>query len=202
MIRTLLILSLAGGVIAADGKPPSASLRAGAPKAAPAPEYTPFSMNSFFNCSVPKAWELKRDEAAEAKRRIYEVELLGPRTENAPVMILAGYYAKDNKDFKDFKDFIERNSKDTMGRTEAPTGKYSPVKESALNKRKAFSFEREIKEFLHPESSDDTFVMVKEKFLVLPAKEGFHVLHYYAPKSVFAKHLAVFNKVANTFKGL
>lgn len=197
MIRTLLILSLAGGAIAADGKP--------APKAAPkapAIEYTQFSLNSYFKCDVPKAWELKRDEAAEAKSRIYEIELLGPRAEDAPVMIFAAYYAKDNKDFKDYKDFLERNAKDAIGRTDTPTRKYSPVKEGTLNKKKAFSFERDVKEFLHPNSDSDAFVMVKEKFFVLPAKEGFHVLHYYAPVSAFPKHLAVFNKVATSFKGL
>ncbi|OGS54869.1 MAG: hypothetical protein A3J79_08560 [Elusimicrobia bacterium RIFOXYB2_FULL_62_6] len=193
MTRTLLILSLAAAAIAAGAKPAS--------KAAPV-EYTNFSMDSFFKCAVPKAWEQKRDQAAEGKTKIYEVELLGPRVENAPVMILVGYYAKDNKDFRDYKDFIERNSKDTIGRTETPTSKYSPVKESALNKKKAFSFERDVKEFLHPEGSSDEFVMVKEKFYVLPAKEGFHVLHYYAPQSAFSRHLAVFNKVASTFKGL
>lgn len=195
MIRTILILSLAGGAIAADGKP--------APKAkAPAIEYTQFSLNSYFKCDVPKAWELKRDEAAEAKSGIYEIELLGPRAEDAPVMIFAAYYAKDNKDFKDYRDFLERNARDAIGRTDTPTRKYSPVKEGTLNKKKAFSFERDVKEFLHPNGDSDAFVMVREKFFVLPAGEGFYVLHYYAPKSVYSRHLAVFNKVAASFKGL
>lgn len=194
MLRTILLLSLTSGAFAADGKP--------APKAAGA-EYTRFNMeNNYFNCDIPKAWELKRDKTAEAKSKIYEIELLGPRIENAPVMIFAAYYAKDNKDFKDYSDFIERNAKDAIGRTETPTRKYTPVKERALNRKKTFGFEREVKEFLHPESDSQEFVLVKEKFYVIPAKEGFHVLHYYAPKLAFAKYLSVFKKLAATFKGL
>ncbi|MBU2573967.1 MAG: hypothetical protein KKH28_07835 [Elusimicrobia bacterium] len=193
MIKTILILSLAGGAFAGDKS---------APKAAGA-GYTRFNMeNNYFNCEIPKTWELKRDKQAEAKSKIYEIELLGPRVGKAPVMIYAAYYAKDNRDFKTYSDFIERNAKDAIGRTETPTRKYTPVKKSALNRKKAFRFEREVKEFLHPESDSEEFVLVKEKFYVLPAKEGFHVLHYYAPKSVFAKHLRVFNKLASTFKGL
>jgi len=45
-------------------------------------------------------------------------------------------------------------------------------------------------------------VRVREKFYVLPAKEGFFVLHYYSPASVFNKYLPVFKKLISTFTPL
>ena len=36
---------------------------------------------------------------------------------------------------------------------------------------------------------------------ILPAKAGFYVLHFSAEKKAFAQHLAVFEKVAASFKG-
>jgi len=164
-------------------------------------KHEPYNMD-YFTCQVPAGWEAGRDKASEAKNKIYELELLGPRVESAPVMIYAAYYAKDNGDFKTYDEFIERNSKDAIGRTETPTRKYTPVKETALNGIKAFSFEREVKEFLHPESTSEESVRVREKIYVLPAKEGFFVLHYYSPVSAFNKHLPVFKKLISTFTPL
>ena len=166
----------------------------------PKDEYLYFKMeNNYFSCEIPKNWELKRDREVEAKHKIYEIQLLGPRVEKAPVMIYAAYYVKDNRDFTDYRDFIERNSKDAIGRTKTPTRKYTPVKKSAVNTKKAFGFEREVQEFLHPESTSEEFVMVKEKLYVIPAKEGFFVLHYYAPKTAYVQYLSVFNHIVSTF---
>jgi len=96
---------------------------------------------------------------------------------------------------------VVSNSTDELG-IAPETDKYGPVKTMALGKRKAFAFEREKREHLHPESTSDESVMLKEKFYVMPAKEGFFVFHFSAPKAVFAKHLPVFERVARTFKGI
>jgi hypothetical protein len=164
-----------------------------------APRFVQYDMGRF-SCQVPGAWEASRDRDGEARRKIYELELLGPRAENAPVMIYASYYAQGNTDFKTYSGFIERNSRDAVGRTKTPTRKYSPVKETKLNGGKAFSFERDVKEFLDPEGDSEETVAVREKFYVLPGKDGFFVLHYYAPVSAFAKNLPLFSKMAETCK--
>jgi hypothetical protein len=36
----------------------------------------------------------------------------------------------------------------------------------------------------------------------MPAKEGFYVLHLSAPKAVFPETVQVFEKIADSFKGL
>jgi hypothetical protein len=183
-----------------EGRPaPVSTAAAGKPAQSSRTKYTRYDM-AYFTCQVPADWEAGRDRTAEAKTGIYELELLGPREGKAPVLIYAAYYSKDNRDFKTYSDFIKRNSKDAIGRTQTPTRKYSLVKETALNGKKTFSFEREVKEFLHPESDSEESVSVRESFYVLPAKNGFFVLHYYAPVSAYEKHLPAFKNLAGTFK--
>jgi hypothetical protein len=166
----------------------------------PKDEYLLFKMeNNYFSCEIPKNWELKRDREKERKSKVYKIELLGPRVEKAPVIIYVAYYDRGNNSFKDHADFIERNSKNILGESRSDTEKFSPVRKTMLNKKKAFEFESEIQEYLHPESKSSESVVIKEKFYVIPAKKGFFVLHYFAPKSVFARHLGVFSNIVRTF---
>ena len=51
-------------------------------------------------------------------------------------------------------------------------------------------------------SKSDESVMLKEKFYVLPAKNGFFVFRFSAPRAVFSEHLPVFERVTRTSKGL
>ncbi len=206
MLKLLLILSLFSGgtsaaAPAAPGKAAPGKAAAPAKPPPPAAKYTRYDMESF-TCEIPGTWELKRDTKKEMTTKIRKLELSGPRAENAPVIIYAAQYRKGNTTFSDHKDFIARNSKNILGETESDTEKFSPVKETSLAGKQAFEFDSEIKEYLHPESKSDASVMIKEKFYVIPAKDGFFVLHYYSPASAFDKNLPVFNKLVATFKPL
>ena len=173
---------------------------AGAAKkpAAPQPVFKAFAMeDKSFSCEVPAAWQQKRDLDKEKRDKTPQLELLGPRAEKSPVMIYAAFYSKEGKYFDGFQDYIDRNSKDSWGET---GDKYSPVREIALGGRKAFVFEREVKTSVNPESPTGETVQIVEKFYVLPAADGFFALHFYAPKSVYNKHLPVFERLAKTFK--
>ena len=200
MLKLLLTFSLltCGASACAQAAPEKAAAPA---KSAPAAKATRYNMESF-TCEIPGGWEVKRDKEKEAKAKIRKLELLGPRAENAPVLIYAAHYRKGSAAFADYKDFIDRNSKNILGETESETEKFSPVKETSLAGKKAFEFDSEIKEYLHPESSSDESVMIKEKFYVVPAKDGFFVLHYYSPVSAFTKNLPAFKKLVSTFKPL
>jgi hypothetical protein len=200
MLKLLLTISLFSGALSAGAQ--AAPGKAAAPaKPAQAIKYTRYNMESF-TCEIPGGWEMKRDKEKELKTKIRKLELSGPRAENAPVLIYAAHYLKGSAAFADYKDFIERNSKNILGETKSDTEKFSPVKETSLAGKKAFEFDSEIKEYLHPESKSDESVMVKEKFYVVPAKDGFFVLHYYSPAASFNKHLPVFKKLVSTFKPL
>lgn len=200
MLKLTLTLSLflGGSFAGAQAAPEKAKA---APGAAQAAKYTPYNMDSF-TCEIPGGWEVKRDKEKELKAKIRKLELSGPRSGNAPVLIYAAHYRKGSAAFVDYRDFIERNSMNILGETESETEKFSPVKETTLAGKKAFEFDSEIKEYLHPESRSDEGVMIKEKFYVIPARDGFFVLRYYSPASAFSKHLPVFKKLVSTFKPL
>lgn len=169
-----------------------------AKKAAPAQAYKAFAIeDKTFSCDVPADWQQQRDLEKEKRDKTPQLQLLGARAENSPVMIYAAFYAQEGDYFDGYQDFIDRNSKDSWGDTE---DKYSAVKETALGGRKAFVFDREVKTSLNPESPSGETVQIMEKFYVLPAKGGFYALHFYAPKSVYKKHLPVFERLAKTFK--
>jgi len=170
-----------------------------AKKAAAAPAFKKFAMeDKSFSCDVPAAWEQKRDLEKEKRDKTPQLQLLGPRAEKAPVMIYAAFYAKEGSYFTGYKNFIDRNSKDSWGETE---DKYSPVKETVMAGRKAFVFDREVKTSLNPENPSSESVQIMEKFYVIPAKDGFFLLHFYAPKAAAKQYLPDFERMAKTFKG-
>jgi hypothetical protein len=196
MLKLLLAVFFLGGCAYADDKPPaSGAVVAKKPASAAA-----VVSSDRFICAAPAGWESRRDREKESKTRIQKLELLGPRAEKAPVFIYASFYGAANTAFAGYEDFIERNSKNILGETESDTEKFSPVTKTTLAGKKAFAFDSEIKEYLHPESKSEESVIIKEKFYVVPERGGFFVLHYYAPSSAFNKHLAVFRKFVSSCK--
>ena len=181
----------------------AAAACAGAPAKARGAAYKNFTMdNNYFSCLVPAGWSQERDKDKDEEYKIYEVQLLSPKTGKAPTSIFVSYYAKDNGDFNNYEDFVKRNSRNIAGETKSARELYEPVKTITLAGRKAQVVARERLVFLHPESKSDESVRLKEKLYVLPAKEGFYVLHFSAPKDLFLADQAVFEKVAKSFKGL
>jgi hypothetical protein len=182
------------------------ALCAGAPKAASrakgAASFEKYTMdNGYFSCLIPAAWTLDRDKDKDEEYKIFEIELTAPKSDKAPVAIFVSYYAKDNRDFNGYTDFISRNSTDLFGKTKSARDNYAPVKKIIFGGRKAFQLASERMEYLNPESKSDDSVLLKEKMYVLPAKDGFYVLRYNAPKTLFSEYLRVFEKVAKSFKG-
>jgi hypothetical protein len=164
--------------------------------------YKSYAMdNNYFSCSVPADWTLERDKDKDEEYKIYEIQLLAPKAGKAPVSFTVAYYAAENEDFSGYADFVKRNSRNAAGETKTSRELFEPVKKITLGGRKGFELSRERLVSLHPESKSDESVQLKEKLYVLPAKEGFYVLHFSAPKSAFAASLAVFEKTAKSFKG-
>jgi hypothetical protein len=187
MLKLLLALVFLGGCAYADDPHTAAAAK----KAAPGGSAVSADR---FSCVPPAGWEVTRDRAKEGKTRIQKLELAGPGADKAPVLIYAAFYGAGNTSFAGYEDFIERNSKNILGETVSETEKFSPVKKITLSGKKAFKFDSEIKEYLHPESKSEESVVIKEDFYVVPAGDGFFVLHYYSPASAFKKHLPVFKK--------
>lgn len=167
------------------------------------PQFKAFSMdNNYFSCLVPAGWALERDKDKDEEYKIYEIQLLAPGAGKAPTSIFVSYYAKDNEDFSGYESFVKRNSRNVAGETKTPRENFEPAKNVTVSGRKAILLSRERLVYLHPESKSDESVQLKEKIYVLPANEGFYVLHFSAEKQSFKSGQAVFEKVAKSFKGL
>jgi hypothetical protein len=194
IILTVVTLAFSAAAVMAGGPAP-------APKTAAA-QFKKYSMDhGYFSCVVPAAWSLEREKERDEDYRIFEIQLLAPKADKAPTSIFVSYYAKENEDFDGPSDFIDRNSTNALGETKSLRENYEPVKKITLAGRKAFELAREKLSYLHPESKSDESVQLKEKLYVLPAKEGFYVLHFSAQKDLFDENLPVFEKIAKSFKG-
>lgn len=206
----------AGGVKAMPGAVTKAyGLQTAAPAAR---QFKKYAMdNNYFSCNVPAGWRLEREKARDEEYKIYEIELLAPaenmpqagvaaktgaaQPDKSPTAIYVSYYAKDNADFDGYADFIERNATDALGGTKSERETYGPVKKIKFNGREASELSRAKTVYLHPESKSDESVKLKEKLYVLPARDGFYVLHLTAPETAFSRHLKIFEQVARSFKG-
>ncbi len=157
--------------------------------------------NDYFSCSVPDGWTLERDKDKDEEYRIYEIQLLAPKAEKTPISVFVSYYAKDNEDFNGYEDFVKRNSRNVAGETKNKREIFESAKNITLAGRKGFELSRERLVSLYPKSKSDESVRLKEKLYVLPAKEGFYVLHFSAQKTAFIANLPVFEKISKSFKG-
>lgn len=177
--------------------------------------------NNYFSCALPAGWRLEREKARDEEYKIYEIGLTAPQEgaaakprptrgisgagavqpDKSPATIHVSYYAKDNTDFDGYEDFIERNSQNALGETKTEREVYEPVKKIKLNGRPASELARAKTVYLHPESKSDESVKLKEKLYILPARDGFYVLHFTAPETVFPRYLKTFEQVAGSFKG-
>ncbi|OGR72174.1 MAG: hypothetical protein A2179_05540 [Elusimicrobia bacterium GWC2_63_65] len=195
LLSAVMLLGLCAGALSADGLP-------AAPAAAAGPKFKKYVMDhGYFSCTVPVTWSINREKDRDEDYKIFELQLLAPKSDKAPTSIFVSYYAAENEDFDGYEDFIDRNSTNALGESKSERENYEPVKKIKLWGRRAFELAREKLVFLHPETKSDESVQLKEKIYVLPAKAGFYVLHFSAEKPAFEESLPVFEKVAKSFKG-
>lgn len=157
--------------------------------------------NGYFSCVLPADWEMARDKEQDERYKIFEIRVDAPKSDKAPASIFVTFYANDNKDFNGYKDYIDSNSSNVAGETKSSRENYEAARKIRLAGRKGFQLGSECLRYLNPESKSDESVLLKEKIYVLPAKNGFYVLRFNAPKTLFAEYQPVFEKVAKSFKG-
>lgn len=164
------------------------------------PDYTRYAIEGdHFKCDFPKGWEVGRDTIADKVEKVYGAEAVGSRTkEGAPVKISVDYYSKENTLFKDSAGYLDRNAKE--GLIKIKENRYGPVKDAVVAGLKGKIFERETSIYLPPGNPMAARVAIKEKTAVLTAKEGFYVLRYYAPASLYQKHLPAYDRTLKSFE--
>jgi hypothetical protein len=170
------------------------------------------SDGNYFKCLLPKGWS--RSEAPDYSRdasKVYGIEVYQGGAKRR-IAISVKYYAAENKLHKSAEKFIGIHSRPLFGGPEMEGEKYGPVKEILIKGGKAKIFERERYEFedhvYNPVSgryyepiSPPKFSMV-ERFVVLPAKEGFYELRFKAPPDTVKSHEGIFQSVLDSFDPL
>jgi hypothetical protein len=170
------------------------------------------SDGNYFKCLLPEGWS--RYEAPDYSReasKVYGIEVYQGSSEHR-VGVSVKYYAGDNKLHKSAEKFIGIHSRPVFGGPEKEGEKYGPVKEILMQGVKAKTFERVRYEFedhiynpvskRYYEPMNPRKFPIDERYIVIPAKEGFYVLRYTASPDTVKRFEGVFQTVLNSFEPL
>jgi hypothetical protein len=134
--------------------------------------------------------------------KVYGLEASAPgQPEGLPVRITVDYFAGDNAVHKGADAYVAAHSRHNQA-LRMPGEKYGPVSGVELGGRRGRAFERETFSFWPPDHPQARKTPMRERFVVLPAKEGFYALSYSAPASLYEKHRADFEAVLGSFTPL
>ena len=103
--------------------------------------------------------------------------------------------------FKSAEEFVKIHSRPIPGLGLAGD-KYSSVTVTKIAGRAASRFERRKSDFARPRQVENKPVPVFERYIVLPAREGFYVLNYYCVFSEAKAKLPAFEGVVKSFEPL
>jgi len=152
---------------------------------------------SFFTALVPSDWEKEDDVTAGRQEKQYGVDMFAPGGPPAPAAISLLYFGPDHAQFKTFEKYIATQ----MSTVHRVKGEVSgKVKDTVVNNRYAKTFDKKSYDMVPPYSPKAVKVEMFERFVIIPAKTGFYVLNFKSAKGDAKKYLAVFEKIAKTFK--
>ena len=195
MIKKIAVFLVAGAALA---------LSAGAPRSAmpdTQSEKKYVSEGSYFKCVLPKDWQQVDSMGQPAsEKKVYGVDMTGSAgADGIAPSISVKYYAKGNTLFKSAEEFVRIHSKPIAGLGLAGD-KYSTVTAIKIAGRTATRFERRKSDFARPRQVENKKVPVFERYIVLPAAEGFYVLSYYCVFSEAKARLPAFEGVVKSFE--
>lgn len=174
-----------------------------APVPGQAQEGKAYTEGSYFSVTVPKDWTKKEEllGLTDADRKVYGSEFFGPAAGGFAVRVGIHYYAPGNLVHATPEKFIKLHSQPALGAN--LNGKvFGKVQEGKAGNYYAKVFERktfeyEPKDALHPKK-----IHIYEKFHVVPVKNGFYVLRYYAPMDLAKASLKQYEALVASFKPL
>lgn len=213
-IVLILLTGMPALPLQAEPSPPSS--------AAPS-RHTPLSAANFFRYQVPAGWSAIPEHpfglSAEEKK-VFAVTLHGPLRGEIPLRISAAYYAQGNLLYKSVAQYV-RIFSPVSPAAGAEADAQGQARSITVSGREARMFERERKEFMpmhRPISPNDSpsrddprvyerrgemmarAVPVRERFVVIPGKAGFHALRYSAAAEDFQEFLPDFEKLTATIE--
>jgi len=163
----------------------------------------PYTEPGYFSVTFPPGW-VKKEEAlglSEEDKKVYGTEYFGPVADGLAVKIGVHYYAPGNLVQATPEKFIKLHSKPAIG-VNLDGKVYGKVKSDRVGNFYAKVFERKVFEYLPAEALHPKKIHIYEKFAVLPVKNGFFVLDFYAPMDLAKANIKFFDAVLASFKPL
>jgi hypothetical protein len=147
---------------------------------------------------IPSNWEKAEEIILGRQEKRYGVDLTAPETaEGAFTNISLIYFGPDHLLFETYENYIVKNME--MPRKKKGEKTTGPM-ELIFNGRKAITFETERYESIPPGSAAPASVLIYQKQIVIPAKEGFFVIILESPKTAAKAYLDIFDKIGASFK--
>jgi hypothetical protein len=197
MIKKIAVFLAAGAALALSAGVPRSVM----PDTQSGEKYV--SEGKYFKCVLPKDWQKVESMGQPAsEKKVYGVDVTGPAgADGIAPSISVKYYAKGNTLFKSAEEFVRIHSKPIPGLGLAGD-KYSSVTTMKIAGRTATKFERRKSDFAKPRQVENKKIAVFERYMVLPAREGFYVLNYYCVFSEAKALLPAFEGAVKSFEPL
>lgn len=168
-----------------------AAAASAAPRAAKTPKQEKTMASASFECLAPAGWTQKSEGAGR-------MTLLGPADENGvAAMISLRFVPPADATFPDLEAWYKRQTAPPLFEGTKPT---EVLKDVAVAGTKARHLARDASEFVPPSAMNTKEVPMREELVAVPAKAGFYLLTYYAPKTLHRKNRPVFESVLKSFR--
>ncbi len=213
------LLMLTAAPARAQTAPPQTAAVEGA---SDAEGYGRVTVGEHFSCVVPPGWS--RSGAApfglsNEEKKAYGITLNGPWRGEIPVKISVFYYAPGNLLYQSVDHYLRVQSRPALG-VALEGSSYGEVGPLAVSGRAGMVFERSKNEYVPMQNTIGPLdkpngregivyerremmaraVPVRERFVVLPAQQGFYALRYTAAAENFEEFLPLFDKVTASFE--
>lgn len=162
-----------------------------------------YTEGGYFSVVMPGGWIKKEAEfgLSSGEKKVYGVEFVGPVSGGLTAKISVHYYAPGNLLHKTPERFVKLHSQPAIGIN--LDGKvYSKVTDGRVGNFFARIFSRKVFEYMPSNVVDPEKILVYESFAVVPLKNGFFVLRYYAPADIAKANLMAYETILNSFKPL
>lgn len=124
--------------------------------------------------------------------------LLGPAdTHGVATLISVRFVPPSDAAFPDLDTWFKRQTAPPLFEGTKPT---EVLKDVAVAGVKARHLARDTSEFVPPSARNTKEVPMREELVALPAKSGFYLLTYYAPKTLHKKNRPVFESLLKSFR--